>query len=217
MIADAIQRYGLRSIMDVGACWGVNGGYAFHALENGVERAAILDGHITGLTRTRAAAEPRTSLHEGNLGDQAFIEALPSCNGAILYDVLLHQVDPNWDEFLELYATKVDRFIIFNEDFVLPHTTRLYTLGAEWYMANTPEGRDQARVLKWYREHNETVPWLGRPWRDAHHFWQWGITPDDLMDCMRKLGFRLNWFNDFGPLSDRLRHIRFDGYLFSRP
>src|SRR6516162_9280208 len=31
MISDAVERYGIKSVIDVGACWGVNGGYTFHA------------------------------------------------------------------------------------------------------------------------------------------------------------------------------------------
>ena len=98
----------LSSILDVGACWGVHGGYTFHALESGrIERAVIADGDVTTLTRARAAADPRIALAEGNIGDAAFIDALPPSDAAIMFDVLLHQVAPDWDEFLApLCATR---------------------------------------------------------------------------------------------------------------
>src|ERR1043166_10208152 len=112
MISDAIERYRLRSIIDVGACWGVNGGYAQHALASGkIERAIVLDGRITNLTRARFSNESRAQLREGDLGNLEFIDAVPKCDAAIIFDVLLHQVDPDWDEFIARYARKVDHFI----------------------------------------------------------------------------------------------------------
>ena len=71
----AIDRYGLKSIIDVGACWGVNGAYTFHALASGkIERAVIVDGNITSLTRERATGDARIELRQGNIGDAEFID-----------------------------------------------------------------------------------------------------------------------------------------------
>jgi hypothetical protein len=38
-------------------------------------------------------------LLEGDIGDAGFIDALPPCDAAIIFDVLLHQVAPDWDAF----------------------------------------------------------------------------------------------------------------------
>ena len=76
LVSAAIERYALTSILDIGACWGVHGGYTFHAIESGrIERAVIADGYVTTLTRVRAAADARITLSEGNIGDAGLIHA----------------------------------------------------------------------------------------------------------------------------------------------
>jgi hypothetical protein len=214
MISDAVSRYGLQSVMDVGACWHVNGGYALHALAAGVKRAAILDGYVTRLTREKTRGDVRVSLHEGSLGDAAFVNSLPRCDAAIIYDVLLHQVDPHWPDFLARYAQRVDHFIIYNQDWTGEHTVRFPDFDLEWYVANVPEDREFAS--SWYAQHEQLCPWLGRKWRDAYHHWQWGITSTDIIATMHRLGFRLDWFNNFGRWSEQHPRIALNGYLFSR-
>src|SRR5947209_12278611 len=114
LLSAAIKRYRLKSLVDVGGCWGVNGGYSFYALSEGAEQIVIADGEITELTRTRAAGDPRIELRQGMLGDARFVASLPRCDAAIVFDVLLHQVAPDWNEFLALYAERVDHFVIYN-------------------------------------------------------------------------------------------------------
>ncbi len=102
LISQAIDRYGLKSIIDVGACSGVNGAYTFHALASGkIERAVITDGEITDITRKRAAGGARSELRQGDIGDADFIDALSHSDAAIMFDVLLHQVGPRWDDSLQ--------------------------------------------------------------------------------------------------------------------
>lgn len=215
MISDAVERYGIRSTIDVGGCWGVNGGYTFHALGTGkIERAVILDGYLTQLTRQRAANEPRITLREGDLGDAALIDSVPPCNAAIIYDVLLHQVAPDWDEFLARYARKVDHFIIYNQDWDGERTIRFLDEGPEFYRRHIPDHPE--RLEYWFRNLDNPHPTIKRRWRDVHSFWQWGITPRDVIETMRRLGFELDWFNYFGPWSPEHPKIRLDGYLFRR-
>jgi len=215
MISDAVERYGIKSVIDVGACWGVNGGYTFHALGTGkVERAVILDGDITRLMRQRAANEPRISLREGDLGDVAFIESLPHSVAAIIYDVLLHQVAPDWDEFLARYARKVDHLIVYNQDWDGERTIRFLDQGWDFYLRHVPD--DPERLQAWFCKLDDLHPTMNRRWRDVHNYWQWGITHWDLIETMRTLGFELDWFNYFGPWSPKHPKIRLDGYLFRR-
>ena len=82
LVSAAIDRYDLKSIIDVGACWGVNGGYTFHALGGGkLERAVVVDGDITSLTRERAAGDARVQLLEGPIGDATFLGRNLHCAG----------------------------------------------------------------------------------------------------------------------------------------
>jgi hypothetical protein len=217
LVADAIDRYALTSIMDVGACWAVHGGYTFHALTSGkIERAVILDGEVTDLTRERAAGDARVELVEGDIADAEFVAALPACDAAIVFDVLLHQVAPDWDEFLARYAYKVNYFVIWNQDWIgSASSVRFIERGPQWYIENVGDA-DAARVRRWFERHDEICPRFDRPWRDVPDFWQWGIVSTELIDAMRKAGFDLDYFNNCGAWSERYPNIQQNAYLFSR-
>jgi hypothetical protein len=45
-------------------------------------------------------------LIEGNFGSPAVAQQLQNVDAILLFDVLLHQVSPDWDEILDLYATR---------------------------------------------------------------------------------------------------------------
>jgi hypothetical protein len=217
LISMAIDRYGLKSIIEVGACWGVHGAYTFHALASGkIEHAVIAHGEITGLTRERAAGDARIELRQGDIGDADFIDALPRSDAAIIFDVLLHQVAPHWDEFLARYSRKVDHFIVYNPDWNGGDVSiRFVDQGLAWYLENVPDaGRE--RTCEWFARHDEFFPALNRPWRDVHMFWQWGIVDVDLIATMRRLGFKLDNFNHCCPWSAKYPRIQLDAYLFSR-
>ena len=56
-----------------------------------------------------------------------------------LFDVLLHQVAPDWDTILEMYAKNVRVFGIYNQQWTGADTTvRLLDLGEEEYFRNVP-------------------------------------------------------------------------------
>jgi len=217
LVSAAIERYRPKSILDVGGCWGVHGGYAFHALrDRTVERAVIADGDITALTRQRAQGESRVGIQEGPLGDAGFVSALPASDAAIMFDVLLHQVSPDWDEFLALYSRKVSHFIIWNQDWIgSEQTVRFVEHGLDWYLKNVGDP-DRERVVRWFERHDEISERFGRPWRDVHVHWQWGIVSRNLVEVMRDLGFVLDHFNNWGPWSPRHLAIQCDAYLFTR-
>lgn len=71
LIDIAYELTDFRSFADLGACWGVDGAYTFHAAElcgNELDRAVIVDGNLTPLTRERAGAHPRVELVQALLG-----------------------------------------------------------------------------------------------------------------------------------------------------
>ena len=68
-------------------------------------------------------------------------------DAAIIFDVLLHQVAPDWDAFLARYARKVDHFIIWNQDWAgSEETVRFVERGLDWYLANVGD-TDRARII----------------------------------------------------------------------
>ncbi len=216
LLDKAISYFEIRSICDVGGCWGVNGGYAFHALETGVERAFILDGKITNLTLENAEKYGYSvQLIQTNLGDADMVKGLPDVDATIFFDVLLHQVSPDWDKFISLYTCKSDVIVIYNQAWTGDSKTlRFVDKGLEWYLANVYY-TDRERVISWFNKHNEYNLMQNRLWRDVHNFWQWGIVADDLIRLMRKCGFDLWYFKNYGQWFNNPM-IEKHGYIFKR-
>lgn len=199
LIEIAVETFGMKSIVDVGGCFGVHGGYAFHALECGVERAMILDGSITELTQERAGKYPGVTLKTMDLGDRREIALLPHCDAAIIYDVLLHQVDPDWDEFLRLYAAKADTLIVYNQDYAGKETFRFVDKGLKWYLEQEfAKFYGKKSIVDWFAAHQERDPGSGKRKKDIHGFWQWGITYMDILRVAYEQGFQLEYFVNDG-------------------
>ena len=176
------------SVVDLGGVWAVEAGYTFHALErHRPERAVLVDDDITPAVRERAAAFGQLELLEQDLG----LERTPGDVGPIgvvlLFDVLLHQVKPDWDEILRRYAPLTQAFAIVNPMWDGgAETVRLLELGEERYRRLVPP-QDNLEGL--HDRLDEVNPQRDKPWRDVHEIWQWGITDADVRAVMAELGF----------------------------
>ena len=202
-----LTRYDITSFVDLGACWGVNGGYTFDGLATqNAARAVIVDGRITDVTRQRAAEYPQVELIEGALGHPDTVAAVGKVDAAIMFDILLHQVGPNWDEFLALYAQNVDTFIIHNQCWLGPETIRFPDLSADEYIERVYT-HDPEPVHGWYARHEEFNDEQQKLWRDVHNFWQWGITAKDLIGTLWDLGYGIDAFENVGLFDPRFPEI----------
>ena len=180
-----------RSFADLGACWGVNGAYAFHAkkLAATIERAFIVYGIITPLTRERSAEYPEITLIEGALGAQDVRDTVGETDCLIMYDVLLHQVEPDWDQFILDWLPHTRMVIVYNQNWTKGEDTiRFVDKGIEWYKENVPH-KNEVSPEQWFSEHNQYDPHQGKLKRDVHNFWQWGIVRKDIIEL-----FWENWF-----------------------
>lgn len=211
----ACRRTGARSLADLGGVWAVDAGYALHALDrHGLDRVVVVDDDFTPGVEGRAARDPdRIELVRGNLGRPEQAERVGRVDLVLLFDVLLHQVDPDWDEVLELYANRTGAFALAGPwwDHTAA-TVRLPDLGREEYLASVPDQEEHRMLHGRLDEVNER---RGRAWRNVHDVWQWGIADADLRAAMDRLGFDLAHFERHG----RWRGLErfFDGaYLFVR-
>jgi hypothetical protein len=209
----AFARPEVRSVADLGGVWAVDAGYSFHALEqHAPERAVLVDDDITPAVRERAAGFAQLELLEQNFG----LERTPADVGPVgvvlLFDVLLHQVAPDWDEILRRYAPHAQAFAIVNPMWVGPATVRLVDLGEARYREVVPP---QANLDELFAHLDEENPRRGRPWRDVHDVWQWGITDADLRATMAGLGFTPAWSERTGPWRG-LPDFEELGYVFAR-
>jgi hypothetical protein len=193
----AFGRLGARSFADLGAVWAVNGGYTFHALRHHeVDRAVLVDEDLTPEVRAHAERHPQLSLIAGNFGAPDMPERIGDVDAVILFDVLLHQVSPDWDEILAMYAGRARILIVSNPQLTsVDETVRLIELGPERYRELVPPGTYPPDL---FERLDEEVPGRGRSWRDVHEVWQWGITDADLTAAAAKLGFQVAHSENLG-------------------
>jgi hypothetical protein len=214
LIDRACEDYDVRSLAELGGCWGVDGDYLFHALDqHEIERAVEVDTHPTEGFKARAAGRPQVELIESNFGAPESAERVGEVDAIVLYDVLVHQVAPDWDEVLAMYAPRARCLVILNQQWVGGEkTVRLLDLGPEAYLTNVPMREFHRSVLD---RLDEVHPVHGRPWRDVHHIWQWGITDADLETKASELGFRRAFYQDVGRFPG-LPNFRNRGFIFVR-
>jgi len=217
LIDFAFQRFELRSFADLGGVWNVAGGYTFYALEHfPIEKAVLVDTDFTDEVVKRAQGFPALQLVHGNFGSAEIIAKLGNVDAAMFFDTLLHQVNPDWNVLLEMYAPKVKHFLIFNQQFIgSEHTVRLFDLGEEEYFKNVPHTRSEAPYDVVFQKMYEMHPQHNRIYRDIHNVWQWGITDADLIDVMKNLGFKMQFYKNSGQFGV-LENFENHAFVFSR-
>jgi hypothetical protein len=215
-----------RSFADLGGVWGVDGGYTFYALERyRPQRAVLVDTDVLPWVRDRAQRFRSLQIVEGNFGEPEVAAEVGEVDAVFLFDTLLHQVAPNWDEILELYAPRTRMFAIYNPQWTGGEkTVRLIELGEREYFRNVPHSRDDPSPLGpdgkplyagLFERLDSIHPEHGRPWRDVHNIWQWGVVDADLVSVMRRLGFTLLFSESFGQFKS-LENFERRGFVFTR-
>lgn len=196
-IDTCFDELGCRSFADLGGVWGVDGGYARYAADcHRAEAGVLVDDDFTGAYLRHSQRLPRLTHVRGSFGDREVARALGEFDVAFFFDVLLHQVDPDWDEILWTYAAQCRCMAIVEPHWNGPETVRLLELGEEEYLASVPSD-DEIYEGLWQRL-DEVNPHRGRRWADVHDIWQWGLTDRDVIQRMADLGFGLRLFENTG-------------------
>ncbi|HEX8105082.1 MAG TPA: hypothetical protein VF533_20850 [Solirubrobacteraceae bacterium] len=216
---DAIDRafaeLGCETFADLGGVWAVDGGYAAYAIEaHGARRGVLVDDDLSPAVRRHAERLPALELVEANFGTPEAAAAVGQVDAVLLFDVLLHQVAPDWDEILTLYAPHTRAFVVVGPQWNDDATVRLLDLGEAAYLAAVPSAGEAVYDGLFARldEPNER---RGRPWRDVHDIWQWGIADDDLVAHMDALGFACRLREDHGPWRG-LERFHAGAFVFAR-
>jgi hypothetical protein len=217
MIDHAFSTLGIESFADLGGVWKVEGAYTFHGLDNHpIKDAALVDTNLTPTVVDRAKSYPQLRLIDGNFGNQVLADKVGTVDAVFLFDVLLHQVSPDWDAILEMYAKNVRAFVIYNQQWTGSETVRLLDLGEKEYFRNVPRTRYHKAYRNLFKKLDEIHPDHDRPWRDVHHIWQWGITDADLESTVDQLGFNLVYKKNCGRFG-KLPNFENHAFIFSRP
>jgi len=217
LIEFAFTNQKLESFADLGGVWGVEGGYTFHTLDNHeVSHAALVDTHPTEIVTRRSQQYPALRLVRGNFGSEEIAREVGAVDAVFLFDVLLHQVSPDWNQVLEMYAGRVRCFVIYNQQWIGSNTTvRLLELGETEYFWNVPHKVSDRPYSDLFRKLDQKHPDHDRTWRDVHHIWQWGITDSDLERVIENLGFKLAFKKNYGRFG-RLANFENHGFVFFR-
>ena len=203
------------SFADLGGVWGVDGAYTFYILRRyPTERAFLVDTDFTDKVIKRSREQGSLMLVGGNFGEASVAEQIGTVDAVILFDVLLHQVKPDWDEVLELYSGRTRYFVVYNQQWIpSEETLRLLDLGREEYLANVPHDEKDPLYTALFEKMYETHPQHQRIWRDIHNVWQWGITDRDLLRTMADLGYEMLHYVNFGGFRG-LRNFENHAFVF---
>jgi hypothetical protein len=199
LIDRAFRRHGVRTFADLGGVWRVEGGYSFYAAsKHSAGPSFIVDTHPTKTVEGYAKKAGNVSIVKGGFGDPAIAKRVAGVDAVFLFDVLLHQVRPNWNEVLELYSdTRV--LVIYNQQWIGPETVRLFDLGEEEFFQNVPHSATEPPYNDLFSKLDTPHPdYTDRNWREVHHIWQWGITDLDLIGTATRLGYKLEYFENYG-------------------
>lgn len=187
----AFEQLGARTFADLGGVWAVDGGYSAYAAGNhAATRGVLVDDAFTPRVHAHAEALGTLELVQGNFGRPEVAERVGEVDVVLLFDVLLHQVAPDWDEILDLYAPQTRSFAIVQPQWNEAGVVRLLDLGEKEYLAAVP-ARGEPVYEGLYGRLDEINPDRGRPWRDVHDIWQWGVSDQALAAKLEALGFRV--------------------------
>jgi len=205
---------GEKSFADLGGVWKVNAAYTFYALKNHlISEAYLVDTNFNDTVNEQANKFEKLKCLKGDFTDIKIIKKLGIVDAVFFFDVLLHQVKPDWNEVLTRYSSITDCMIIYNQQFIdSKKTIRLAEYSLEEYKNITPE-RDDELYEFIYLNKEKINSEYNKKWGDIHNIWQWGITDEDLRSCMSDLGFSEVYFKNYGRFSD-LEKFENHGFVF---
>jgi hypothetical protein len=107
--------------------------------------------------------------------------------------------------------------VIFNPEFTnSDNTVRLFDLGHDEYLENTPYDKDHPTYKSLLENMNEITNYDSeRMLRDSHELWQWGIVDKDLYTKMKDLGFSLQFYQNLGNFPD-LKNFENHAFIFKK-
>lgn len=93
-----------KSFSDLGGVWGIDGAYTFYILKKyHIEHSFLVDTDFTQKTERKGRRFGSLKMIKGNFGSMEAAKNIGHVDVVLLFDVLLHQVNPDWDKILEIY------------------------------------------------------------------------------------------------------------------
>lgn len=205
------------SFADLGGIWNVDGAYTFYTLRNyGAKFAFLVDTDFTDASLQKSRSQRSLKLIHANFGEQSVAEQIGMVDAIFLFDVLLHQVKPDWNEILEIYSNHTNYFLVYNQQWTgSENTVRLLELGHDEYFRNVPHDEEHPIYKALFDKQYEIHPQYKRIWRDIHKVWQWGITDRELLRTMENLGYKMQYYKNCGRFGS-LPNIENHAFVFQK-
>lgn len=182
---------GSKTFADLRGVWNVNAAYTFYTLKNHlINKAFLIDTNFNDIVNEQSKRYNYLNCINGNFAEIDTIKKLGYVDVVFFFDVLLHQVEPDWDEVLTKYSAITDCIVIYNQQYIdAKDTIRLTELTLDEYEKNAPK-RDDDLYSFIYSHKKEINKEYNKKWGDIHNIWQWGITDSDLRAKLNELGFK---------------------------
>lgn len=206
-----------QSFADLGGVWGIDAAYTFYTLDRyEITFAFLVDTGFTDAVKKKSRKYENLNLIGGNFGDTTILKQLDKVDVIFLFDVLLHQVKPDWDEILQMYSPVTNCYVVLNQQFIKSgKTVRLLDLGFDEYFENVPHDKEHPTYKALFEKMYDIHPEHKRIWRDIHNVWQWGITDEDLCRRMKDLGFTLQYYKNCGQFG-HLKNFQNHAFVFQK-
>jgi hypothetical protein len=201
LIDFAFQSLPIQSFADLGGAYAYPpGGYALYTFD----KYKVPDGLVVDTDAPAGLAEglqkrPGLRFLRGNFATPQVAASVGAVDAVYFFDVLCMQANPGWKDLLALYADRARCILISSAQFdCFTHSVRLMDLSEQEYYECVPrEYAEDTKKRNLFAIRDEVHPAYGCKHRDCCQYWQWAITDNDLIDCMRQLGFRLAFLKPF--------------------
>ena len=120
-----------KSFADLGGVWKVDAAYTIYTAKRYGIPGKIVDTNFNPKAQAELDKLPNVKTVAGNFGDDQIIAQLDKPEMVFFFDVLLHQVNPNWDEILKKYSKITNCFVIYNQQIINHDKTIRLTEPAE--------------------------------------------------------------------------------------
>ena len=197
LIDTAFKIYNIRSFADLGGVWGVNAGYSFYCLNRyKINQAYLVDFYINSIVKKKSKKFPKLKIYEEDFHEKKVLNSIKNVDCIFLFDVLLHQISPDWKTVISLYAPKTKIFLVYNPQWIASFKSRrLLDLGKEAYFSNIPHSQNHPGYKSIFKTNSSKA---NIRYYNKSYLWQWGITDYDLIKIMKKNGFVLKEFKNYG-------------------
>jgi len=205
-----------QSFADLGGIWRVNAAYTRYTLKTyNIKKAFLVDTNLTRAANNHINKFHNLTYIKDDFSSDEVVNKIAHVDVVFLFDILLHQVNPDWDKILEKYANITNCFIVYNQQICNSEKTiRLTDLPLEEYIKLVPKRNDDFYDYI-YDHKDEMHPDYHKPMKDIHNVWQWGIRDDDLRSKMANLGFEERYYYNYGRFTN-LSDFEDHAFIFTK-